>query len=81
MTENQIQTVDNGLAKVPVCTSDISFTTVGKDGKPILLYRGYSIYDLVKGPFEESESSIFFERLASHQRWHLVSIPAPYNRQ
>jgi len=39
---------------VPVCTSDISFTTVGADGKPVLLYRGYSIYDLVKGLFEES---------------------------
>lgn len=39
---------------MPVCTSDISFTTVGADGKPLLLYRGYSIYDLVKGLFEES---------------------------
>ena len=39
---------------MPVCTSDISFTTVGEDGKPVLLYRGYSIYDLVKGLFEES---------------------------
>lgn len=47
-------TVDNGLDGVPVCTSDISLTTVGADGTPILLYRGYSIYDLVKGPFEES---------------------------
>jgi len=39
---------------VPVCTSDISFTTLGADGKPVLLYRGYRIYDLVKGLFEES---------------------------
>jgi len=37
-----------------VCTSDISFTTVGADGNPVLLYRGYRIYDLVKGLFEES---------------------------
>ena len=37
-----------------MCTSDISFTTVGADGKPVLLYRGYRIYDLVKGLFEES---------------------------
>ncbi len=37
-----------------MCTSDISFTTVGADGKPVLIYRGYSIYDLVKGLFEES---------------------------
>jgi len=27
---------------------------VGTDGKPVLLYRGYSIYDLIKGLFEES---------------------------
>ncbi len=27
---------------------------MGADGKPVLLYRGYSIYDLVKGLFEES---------------------------
>lgn len=47
-------TVDTGLDGVPVCTSDISHTTMGPDDKPILLYRGYSIYDLVKGPFEES---------------------------
>ena len=39
---------------MPVCTSDISFTTVGADGKPVLLYRGYRIYELVKGLFEES---------------------------
>ena len=39
---------------MPVCTSDISFTTLGADGKPVLLYRGYRIYDLVKGLFEES---------------------------
>lgn len=63
MAENQINTVDTGLAKVPVCTSDISFTTVGKDGKPILMYRGYSIYDLVKGPFEESVYLILNNRM------------------
>ncbi len=39
---------------MPVCTSDISFTTVEADGKPVLLYRGYRIYELVKGLFEES---------------------------
>ena len=54
MDETPINTVDTGLADVPVCTSDISFTTVGKDGLPILLYRGYSIYDLIQGSFEES---------------------------
>ncbi|MCF8721625.1 citrate/2-methylcitrate synthase [Nitrospina gracilis] len=49
-----LNTVDNGLDGVPVCTSDISLTTVDKDGNPILLYRGYSIYDLIQGPFEET---------------------------
>ena len=53
MAENVMDTIDTGLADVPVCTSDISYTTVGKDGKPILMYRGYSIYDLVQGSFEE----------------------------
>lgn len=51
---NEINTVDTGLDGVPVCTSDISLTTLAADGNPILMYRGYSIYDLVKGLFEES---------------------------
>lgn len=51
---SEIKTVDNGLDGVPVCTSDISLTALGADGNPILLYKGYSIYDLVKGLFEES---------------------------
>jgi citrate synthase len=46
--------IDTGLDGVPVCTSDISQTTLGTDGNPVLIYRGYSIYDLVKGSFEES---------------------------
>ncbi|MFH1017619.1 MAG: citrate/2-methylcitrate synthase [Pseudomonadota bacterium] len=54
MTGSEIKTVDTGLANVPVCTSDISETTVDREGNPILMYRGYSIWDLVKGPFEES---------------------------
>jgi citrate synthase len=48
-----INTLNTGLANIPVCTSDISHTTVDKDGNPILLYRGYSIYDLVQSNFEE----------------------------
>ena len=63
MKEQPMQTIDTGLAQVPVCTSDISYTTMGKDGKPILLYRGYSIYDLVKGPFEESVYVLLFGKL------------------
>ena len=47
-------TVDTGLEEVPVCASDISQTTMNKEGKPILMYRGYSIFDLVKGIFEEN---------------------------
>ncbi|MFQ5449326.1 MAG: citrate/2-methylcitrate synthase [Nitrospinaceae bacterium] len=54
-----IETVDTGLDGVPVCTSDISQTALGAEGNPILLYRGYSIYDLVKGPFEESVFLLF----------------------
>ena len=49
-----VNTVDTGLDGVPVCTSDISLPALGADGNPLLLYRGYSIYDLVKGLFEES---------------------------
>ena len=54
MPEEKLSTVNTGLANIPVCSSEISHTTVDKDGKPILLYRGFSIYDLVQGPFEES---------------------------
>lgn len=53
MVKEQMMTVDSGLAGVSVCSSQISCTTVDEEGIPILLYRGYSIYDLVKGPFEE----------------------------
>lgn len=49
-----MNTIDTGLDGVPVCTSDVSLTSVDADGNPVLLYRGYSIYDLVKGLFEES---------------------------
>jgi hypothetical protein len=48
MSDNPIDTLDTGLANVAVCNSDISFTTADKDGNPILLYRGYSIDDLVR---------------------------------
>jgi citrate synthase len=53
MEEKEKSTVDTGLADIPVCTSDISHTAVDRDGNPILLYRGYSIYDLVHASFEE----------------------------
>lgn len=49
-----MNTVNTGLDGVPVCTSDISLTSVEADGNPILTYRGYSIYDLIQGLFEES---------------------------
>lgn len=48
------QTIDTGLNGVPVCASDISVTTVDEHEHPFLIYRGYSIYDLVKGSFEEA---------------------------
>ncbi len=68
MAGDTIKTVDTGLANVPVCTSDISFTTVDKDGKPILMYRGYSIYDLVKGCFEESVYLILNNQLPNQKQ-------------
>ena len=49
-----INTLDTGLDGIPVCTSDLSLTRLDEDGLPILLYKGYSIYDLVKVSFEES---------------------------
>lgn len=55
MGKEDICTVDTGLANVPVCTSDISHTAVDRDGNPILLYRGYSIYDLVQIGEREKE--------------------------
>lgn len=48
------ETIDIGLNNVPVCSSAISATTVDENGKPFLMYRGYGIYDLVKGSFEEA---------------------------
>lgn len=61
--DNPADTLDTGLAGVKVCTSDVSFTTVGNDGKPILMYRGYSIYDLVRSDFEEIVYLILYNRL------------------
>ncbi|MBI2092729.1 MAG: citrate/2-methylcitrate synthase [Deltaproteobacteria bacterium] len=49
-----METINTGLNGVPVCESGISVATADADGKPILVYRGYSIYDLVKGLFEET---------------------------
>ena len=49
-----INTLDTGLDGIPVCTSDLSLTRLDEDGLPVLLYKGYSIYDLIKGSFEES---------------------------
>ncbi len=63
MDEKPVNTIDTGLAEIPVCTSDISFTTVGTDGLPILLYRGYSIFDLILGSFEESAYLLLNNRL------------------
>lgn len=67
MNKEETKTVDIGLANVPVCTSDISETTVDKEGNPILMYRGYSIWDLVKGSFEESVFLILYGRLPNRK--------------
>ncbi|MFH1261839.1 MAG: citrate/2-methylcitrate synthase [Pseudomonadota bacterium] len=67
MIEKPMETIDNGLANVPVCTSDISETTVDKEGNPILMYRGYSIWDLVRGPFEESVYLLLYGSLPNRK--------------
>ncbi|MGP0567013.1 MULTISPECIES: citrate/2-methylcitrate synthase [unclassified Nitrospina] len=64
-----LNTVDNGLDGVPVCTSDISLTTVDKDGNPVLLYRGYSIYDLIRGSFEETVYLILYGALPNRDEF------------
>lgn len=52
------ETINTGLNGVPICRSDISTTTADENGNPILLYRGRSIYDLVRGPFEGAANLI-----------------------
>ncbi|MEJ2108387.1 MAG: citrate/2-methylcitrate synthase [Acidobacteriota bacterium] len=67
-SDTPINTLDIGLANVPVCTSNISFTTVGNDGKPILMYRGFSIYDLIKSGFEEIVYLILYNHLPNRDQ-------------
>jgi citrate synthase len=85
MNNHPIDTVNTGLADIPVCTSDVSLTTVGKDGKPILLYRGYSIYDLVQGSFEESAYLILHGQLPDRNQLdefkNLLIRNMPLNRE
>jgi citrate synthase len=54
MKDQEKSTVDTGLYGVPVSLSGISTSCADADGNPLVLYRGYNIYDLVKGSFEES---------------------------
>ncbi|MFQ5715771.1 MAG: citrate/2-methylcitrate synthase [Nitrospinales bacterium] len=68
-----LKTVDTGLDGVPVCTSDISLTTMDPEGNPILLYRGYSIYDLVKGLFEESVYLLLYGELPNRNQLEAFS--------
>lgn len=49
-----MDTVNTGLNGIPICASDISVTTPDTEGRPHLFYKGHSIYDLAKRPFEES---------------------------
>jgi 2-methylcitrate synthase len=85
MSEIPANTIDTGLADVPVCTSDVSFTTTEKDGNPILLYRGYSIYDLVQGSFEESAYLILHGQLPNKAQLEdfcrLLNDSMPINRE
>ena len=78
--KNQINTVDTGLANVPVCTSAISHTTVDGKSNPILLYRGYSIYELVKGSFEESAYLILNSELPTQTQLDTFSAGLRENR-
>jgi citrate synthase len=85
MGESHINTVDTGLADVPVCTSDISYTSVGQDGNPFLMYRGYSIDDLVKGSFEESVYPILYGHLPTREQLDafcdILAENMPINRE
>ncbi|GAB4288490.1 MAG: citrate synthase [Myxococcota bacterium] len=56
-------TVDTGLYGVPICKSGISTSIIDPNGNPLVLYRGYSIYDLVRGSFEESLYLILYGEL------------------
>ncbi|MFQ5671577.1 MAG: citrate/2-methylcitrate synthase [Nitrospinales bacterium] len=75
-----MNTIDTGLDGVPVCTSDISLTTLGADGNPILLYRGYSIFDLVKGFFEESVYLLLQGHLPSKDQFDAFTQQLNTNR-
>ena len=77
---NQINTVNTGLANVPVCTSAISHTTVDSESNPILLYRGYSIYEIVKGSFEESAYLILNGELPTQMQLDAFSTGLRENR-
>lgn len=68
MGDMPVNTLDTGLANVEVCSSNISFTTVGKDGDPVLMYRGYSIYDLVRSGFEEIVYLLLHDRLPNRDQ-------------
>ena len=63
-----INTLDTGLDGIPVCTSDLSLTRLDEDGMPILLYKGYSIYDLIKGCFEESATLLLYGELPNQKQ-------------
>jgi citrate synthase len=85
MSDAPINTLDTGLAGVAVCTSDVSLSTVGLDGNPILMYRGYSIYDLVRSGFEEVVYLILHNRLPNREQLdefcNTLKDNMPLNRQ
>lgn len=76
----EMKTINTGLNGVPVCASDISVTTADEEGKPYLLYRGHSIYDLVKGPFEEAAYLLLHGHLPNPMQLHTFDTLLKENR-
>jgi len=60
---SEIETVNTGLNGVKICESNVSSTTIDDKERPILMYRSYSIYDLVKTSFEEALFLLMNERI------------------
>jgi citrate synthase len=76
-----METINTGLNGVPICASEISVTTADENGKPFLVYRGYSIYDLVKGLFEEAAYLLLNGELPNSEQLRSFDKTLKENRQ
>ena len=74
------ETLNTGLNNVPVCTSAISATTADNEGNPILMYRGYSIYDLVGTSFEKATYLILNGELPNKKELEIFGKTLAENR-